>query len=70
MKLKDNISTAGAGSAFALLNGEPNDIFTEALSGFSAKLDEKTLQALRRHPDVSRCSSLVSVLYLIMLSTG
>jgi hypothetical protein len=57
VKLKDTASAAGAGSALALLNGEAENVFTEALNGFSAKLDKETLQALRGHPDVSFFSS-------------
>jgi hypothetical protein len=52
VKLKDTVSTAATRTALALLKDEPENIFTEALNGFSAKLDKETLQALRRHPDV------------------
>ena len=70
VKLKDTISTAGAGAALALLNGEPENVFTEVLNGFSAKLDQETLEALRRHPDVSSLSSSVRILSLTMPCIG
>lgn len=70
VKLKDTISTAGAGVALALLNGEPENVFTEVLNGFSAKLDQETLEALRRHPDVSSLSSSVRILSLTMPCIG
>lgn len=53
VKLKDTITASGADAASALLQSEPEHVFSEVLNGFSAQLDEDTVEALRRHPDVS-----------------
>lgn len=53
VKFKDASALSTLDDALRTLSEAPEHVFKSVFRGFSAKLDEETLKALRDHPDVS-----------------
>lgn len=52
VKLKDSSDVGSLNSVVGLLDSEPDNIYSNVMNGFSAAMDEQTLQRVRMHPDV------------------
>lgn len=52
VKFTDDNAVAALDDAISVLSITPEHVYTTALNGFSATLDEETLEALRGHPEV------------------
>lgn len=52
VRYKSQLSAASEAAIFALLKEEPIAKYGTLISGFAAKMDAETLQAVREHPDV------------------
>lgn len=53
VKLKETAGIASGSSAMSILSSEPEHVYTNVLNGFSARMDQAAVDAMRRHPDVS-----------------
>ncbi|CEJ81523.1 hypothetical protein VHEMI01644 [[Torrubiella] hemipterigena] len=52
VKLKESAAAVADNNVLRLISVEPDYVYTHVLNGFSAKLDERSLHAVRQHPDV------------------